>query len=78
MREARRMSTVDLSRLAWRKSSRSGQDGTNGNCVEVAFAGPAVAVRDSKRPAAGVLAFPAAGWAQLTAALRDRVAASSV
>jgi hypothetical protein len=26
--------TVDL---VWRKSSRSGQDGSNGNCVEVAW-----------------------------------------
>ncbi|HEY7598235.1 MAG TPA: DUF397 domain-containing protein [Actinophytocola sp.] len=72
------MSTVDLSNLAWRKSSRSGSNGSNGACVEVAFAGPAVAVRDSKQPAAGTLAFPAAGWAQLTGALRDGVAASSV
>ncbi len=71
------MASVELSSLGWRKSSRSGQ-GTNGNCVEVAFAGPAVAVRDSKRPAAGTLAFPAAGWARLTGALRDGVAASSV
>jgi hypothetical protein len=68
---------VDLSGLRWRKSSRSGQ-GTNGNCVEVAFAGPAVAVRDSKRPDGGVLAFPVTGWAQLTGVLRDGVAASSV
>ncbi len=62
----------------WHKSSRSGQDGSNGACVEVAFTGPAVAVRDSKRPAAGTLAFPADGWARFTGALRDRVAASSV
>lgn len=32
------MSTVDLSRLAWRKSSRSTAGGDNGNCVEIAFA----------------------------------------
>lgn len=30
------MATLDLSGLTWRKSSRSGQ-GSNGNCVEVAF-----------------------------------------
>lgn len=36
--EAITLSTVDLSGLAWRKSSRSGQDASNGNCVEVAFA----------------------------------------
>ncbi|WP_133904135.1 DUF397 domain-containing protein [Actinophytocola oryzae] len=29
---------VSPSDLVWRKSSRSGQDHTNGNCVEVAFA----------------------------------------
>ncbi|MGH3876118.1 MAG: DUF397 domain-containing protein [Actinophytocola sp.] len=68
---------MDLSGLVWRKSSRSG-DGNNDNCLEVAFAGTLVAVRDSKRPAAGTLAFPAAGWAQLTGVLRDGVAASSV
>ncbi|CCH27430.1 DUF397 domain-containing protein [Actinosynnema sp. NPDC047251] len=56
------VSTVDSTGLVWRKSSRSG-GGSNGNCVEVAFAGAAVAVRDSKNPAAGVLAFPAAQWA---------------
>jgi hypothetical protein len=68
---------VDLSDVRWRKSSRSGQ-GSGGSCVEVAFAGPVVAVRDSKRPAAGTLAFPGAGWGQLTGVLRDGVAASSV
>ena len=59
--EAISVSTVDLSRLTWRKSSRSGQ-GNDNACVEVAFAGPAVAVRDSKSPAASTLAFPAASW----------------
>ncbi|MCT2586606.1 DUF397 domain-containing protein [Actinophytocola gossypii] len=39
-------------------SGRSGQDGSNGNCVAIAFAGPAVAVRDSKSPNEGTLAFP--------------------
>lgn len=48
--------------LIWRKSSRSSQDGSNGNCVEVAFAGPAVAVRDSKSPSEGTLSFPTEGW----------------
>lgn len=59
MREAISVSTVDLSRLAWRKSSRSTANGDNGNCVEIAFAGPDVAVRDSKSPAA-TLIFPRA------------------
>lgn len=46
--------------VEWRKSSYSG-DGNNGNCVEVAFAGPEVAVRDSKNTEAR-LAFPAEAW----------------
>lgn len=71
------MSTVDLAGLAWRKSSRSGQ-GNNGNCVEVAVAGPAIAVRDSKSPTEGALAFPASGWTQFTGVLREHVAPSSV
>ncbi|MEV0677078.1 DUF397 domain-containing protein [Actinosynnema sp. NPDC050436] len=53
---------MDFTDAVWRKSDRSGQ-GTNGNCVEVAFAGSAVGVRDSKSPATGVLAFPAVQWA---------------
>lgn len=36
MSEAITVSTVDLSGLAWRKSTRSG-GGSNTNCVEVAF-----------------------------------------
>ncbi|MFE9745200.1 DUF397 domain-containing protein [Saccharothrix saharensis] len=55
------MSTVDQSGLVWRKSSYSG-GGNNDNCVEVAFAGPVAGVRDSKKPDAGVLAFPASAW----------------
>jgi hypothetical protein len=62
VKEAITVSTVDLSRLAWRKSSRSTGAGSNGNCVEVAFAGPAVAVRDSKNPTASPLAFPATSF----------------
>ncbi|MBM7812091.1 hypothetical protein JOE68_002956 [Saccharothrix algeriensis] len=55
------MSIVDLSGATWRKSSRS-NGASNANCVEVAVAGSAVAVRDSKNPGAGLLAFPAARW----------------
>ena len=55
------VSTVDPDGLVWRKSSYSG-DGNNDNCVEVAFASPAVGVRDSKKPDAGALAFSASAW----------------
>jgi Domain of unknown function (DUF397) len=64
MSEAIAVSTVDLSGLAWRRSSRTG-GGSNTNCVEVAFAGSAVVVRDSKSPSGGVLIVPAAGWRSL-------------
>lgn len=50
----------DLSGAAWRKSSRSNN---GGNCVEVATNLPGlVAVRDSKAPDAGSLAFTPADW----------------
>jgi hypothetical protein len=65
------MSTVDLLNVAWRKSSRSGQGG-NGNCVEVAFAGPVVGVRDSKSPATGALVVPASGWTGFLRGLAGR------
>lgn len=49
------------SRLEWRKSSRS----TNqGDCVELAGLRPGVAVRDSKNPGGGLLRFDAAAWAR--------------
>lgn len=48
-----------LASAQWRKSSYS----TGGNqCVEVAHLGAAVAVRDSKNPDAGYLAFGAGEW----------------
>ncbi|HUQ54396.1 MAG TPA: DUF397 domain-containing protein [Lentzea sp.] len=56
------MSTVDFSGAEWRKSSRSG-GGNNGSCVEIAYAGRAVGVRDSKNPGAGILVFSAVQWA---------------
>lgn len=44
---------MDLSNVAWRKSSRS--TSTGGNCVELAGVAGAVAVRDSKDPEGPVL-----------------------
>ena len=49
---------------AWRKSSRSGDNG--GTCVEVATVGPAVAVRDSNHPDGPHLAFAPATWHAFT------------
>ncbi len=51
---------LDLSRCAWKKSSRSGDSG--GNCVEVAVISKAVAVRDSKNPAGPALLFSLNEW----------------
>lgn len=51
----------DLSRAAWRKSSRSG--GNGGQCVEVARNLPGiVAVRDSKHRDGPVLIFATHEW----------------
>jgi hypothetical protein len=49
---------VDLSRAAWRKGTRSGNNG----CVEVAFVEDQVAVRDSKDRSGPVLVFTAHEW----------------
>ncbi|WP_112469139.1 DUF397 domain-containing protein [Streptomyces triticisoli] len=49
-----------IAELTWVKSSYSAGDG--GQCVEVADAGLAVYVRDSKRPDAAVLNVPADQW----------------
>lgn len=62
MTEAVTVSTADLAQLDWRKSSRSTQNGSNGNCVEVAHLGLSVVLRDSKSPDQGTLAVSESGW----------------
>ena len=59
---------MDVTAVAWRKSSYSGDNG--GNCVEVGTAGSAMAVRDSKYPDGSLLAFAAATWKAFTEHLK--------
>jgi hypothetical protein len=54
---------VDLTKVQWRKSSRTGGGGADSNCVEMAFVGAAAAVRDSKNPDGPMLVLPVAAWA---------------
>jgi hypothetical protein len=50
------MTPVDLTRAAWRKSSRCAGSGASDQCVEVALLGDSrTAVRDSKQPGGTVL-----------------------
>jgi Domain of unknown function (DUF397) len=49
---------VDLTRAQWRKSTYSGLNG----CVEVAFVGDHVAMRDSKDRQGPVLLFSRVEW----------------
>lgn len=68
------MSDLDLSRLAWRKSSYSG---ANGSCVEVAPLGDdaaeqgLVAVRDSKDQGGPALVFTPGQWRAFAAGIKD-------
>lgn len=62
------MSTLDLAAASWRKSSYSSN---TSNCVEVAFAGRAVAVRDSKHPGGGALAVSEAAWSAFVRTTTD-------
>ena len=60
--------TMDVTAVAWRTSSYSGDNG--GACVEVGTPGPAVAVRDSKHLDGPQLAFPPATWKTFTNQLK--------
>ena len=61
------MTVPDLSRARWRKSRRSGG---NGACVEIAYVGAAIAVRDSKDQDGPVLAFTPEDLRVFTAGVR--------
>ena len=57
---------VDLSRVEWHKSSYSNSTG----CVEIAFVGGLVAVRDSKDPGGPALIFTTHEWEAFLAGAR--------
>ena len=60
---------VDLDSAVWRKSTRSGPNCDN--CVEVAFVGGAIAVRDSKNQSGPSLLFTSGEWDAFLAGARD-------
>ena len=60
---------IDLECASWRKSSRSGP--YSDNCVEVAFAGGAVALRDSKDKTGPVLLVTPAEWLAFIGGTKD-------
>ena len=63
------MSSPDLTRALWRKSTRSNGSGA---CVEVARnLSEIVAIRDSKDPQGPVLTVAPADWASFTATVKD-------
>ncbi|MFB7594572.1 DUF397 domain-containing protein [Streptomyces sp. NPDC056160] len=55
--------------MHWRKSSYSG-GGEGNTCVEIAALPTHIAIRDSKAPARGLLAFPAASFAAFVEAVK--------
>ncbi len=59
---------MDVTGIAWRKSSYSGDNG--GACIEVGTLGPAVAVRDSTHRNGPQLAFAANTWKTFTDQLK--------
>jgi hypothetical protein len=61
---------IDLSHAVWRKAIRSGTQGGDENCVEVASLRAAVAVRDSKNPDDGALVLGPAAWRRAVAAVK--------
>ncbi|MBQ1076067.1 DUF397 domain-containing protein [Micromonospora sp. C31] len=62
------MTSVDLSRAQWKKSTRSSG---NGQCVEVADLADAVALRDSKDPTGPALLFCREDWTSFLAGTKQ-------
>ena len=63
------LSSQQLAGATWRKSSKSGP--WSDNCVEVAFIGGTVAVRDSKDPNGPVLTFDTEEWGAFTGGVSE-------
>lgn len=64
------MTTPDFTRAVWRKSTYSGESG--GHCVELAFLGAAVGLRDSKDKGNGaILIVTPSEWNAFLAEARD-------
>ena len=60
---------ADVTGAVWRKSTRSGNGGSD--CVEVAITPDVIGVRDTKDHGAGpVLMFSPAEWSAFTAAVK--------
>ncbi|MEV0354636.1 DUF397 domain-containing protein [Nocardia sp. NPDC050697] len=57
--------TADFSNARWFTSSKSGSR----ECVEVAFVGQLVGIRDSKNRAAGYITLPTDAWHAFVSAL---------
>jgi len=62
------MEPIDLTSARWRKSSYSS---ANGQCVEVALANEAVAMRDSKDPDGPALVFAPAEFDAFVRSVTD-------
>jgi hypothetical protein len=60
---------VNTSSTTWRKSSFSGE---NGACVEVAFPGQVVGIRDSKNTGSGHLTVTPAEWATFVTTVKSQ------
>ncbi|WP_435280699.1 DUF397 domain-containing protein [Streptomyces koelreuteriae] len=55
----------------WYKSSYSGGESPQGECLEVAHGHPDIPVRDSKSTPGPILTFSATGWTAFVTAVKE-------